>query len=83
MQFTDDPTRASLTEGVLDAAVLSDDEWLVVDWKTDSLDGDDWTKRRTQYEKQVTAYEQILKTLSDRPATSVIQRVKTDGVSAK
>jgi ATP-dependent helicase/nuclease subunit A len=82
MQCSDDSAQALLTEGILDAVALVDGEWLVVDWKTDSVDDAEWAKRQVQYGKQVAVYEQILKTLSDLPAASVIQRVKTGGMDA-
>ncbi len=75
MRLTHDAGSAILTEGVIDAAVLADGEWLIVDWKADAVGDVEWAKRRIQYEKQVGAYEKMLSALSDQPTQSVIQRV--------
>jgi ATP-dependent helicase/nuclease subunit A len=81
MQFardaTSDATTPTLTEGIIDAATLTDGEWSLVDWKTDVVEDSEWKGRLVRYQRQVGAYEQILGTLSGRPTQSVIQRVRT------
>ena len=78
MQLTHDADTAVLAEGIIDAAALANGDWLIVDWKTDSVGGVEWAKRRIQYEKQVGAYEQMLTGLSNQPVQSVIQRVTAE-----
>jgi ATP-dependent helicase/nuclease subunit A len=75
MHVSNDDAMPVLTEGVIDAATLTDNEWLVVDWKTDSASGDEWVSRKARYDRQVAAYEEILTALSQHPATSAIHRV--------
>ena len=69
--------KTVLTEGVLDAAALTDDGWLIVDWKTDTSGEDEWARRRSQYEKQIATYEQMLNELSATPAHATIERVRS------
>ena len=76
MRVADGNSGPVLTEGVIDAATLTDGEWLVVDWKTDAAGGDAWAKRKPRYDRQVGAYEEILTALSQYPATSEIHRVR-------
>ncbi|HSU97638.1 MAG TPA: 3'-5' exonuclease, partial [Gemmatimonadaceae bacterium] len=80
MHVSDGDVVPVLTEGVIDAATLTDDEWLVVDWKTDSASGDAWASRKARYDRQVGAYEEILTALSRHPATSAIHRVRGSDV---
>lgn len=68
-----------LTEGVIDAAALTDGGWLVVDWKTDAASGDEWAARKSRYDKQVGAYEAILGSLSQHGATGEIHRIRSNG----
>lgn len=81
MQVTPDTGMATVAEGVIDAASLKDGEWLVADWKTDSVGDTEWSRRLQQYEKQTAAYDTMLNALSGRPAHSVVQRVRTDGAA--
>ncbi|MEO6865844.1 MAG: UvrD-helicase domain-containing protein [Gemmatimonadaceae bacterium] len=75
MRLTHDADSAILTEGVIDAAVLAGDEWLIVDWKTDAVGDVEWAKRHIQYEKQVGAYGKMLNALTGQPTQFAIQRV--------
>ncbi len=79
MRVGEDGTALMLTEGVIDAAALTDDEWLVVDWKTDAATGDEWATRESKYNKQIRAYEAILTALSQHSATSEIHRIRWSG----
>jgi ATP-dependent helicase/nuclease subunit A len=79
MRVAEEGVTPILTEGVIDAAALLDDEWLVVDWKTGAASGDEWARRKARYEKQVGAYEAILTALSQHSSTSEIHRVRSDG----
>ena len=67
---------ANVTEGVIDAAALHDGTWQVVDWKTDVVEENEWTRRELKYAKQVGAYGEILTELSGYPATSTVERVR-------
>jgi len=78
MHVSDHDGRALLTEGVIDAAALTDGEWLIVDWKTDAASGDEWAARKSRYDKQVGAYEAILEALSQHRATGEIHRIRSD-----
>jgi ATP-dependent helicase/nuclease subunit A len=65
-----------LTEGVVDAAALGRDGWLVVDWKSDVVDDAEWERRRPAYERQVALYAEMLSASSGRPARGVVKRVR-------
>jgi len=80
MRYSVDAERAVLTEGVIDAAALTDDEWLIVDWKTDSATGDEWAARKAKYDGQVGAYAEMLTALSQHSASSTIHRVRQSDV---
>ena len=77
MSIHDEDGRANLIEGVIDAAALTDDGWLVVDWKTDAAGPEEWARRSGKYEKQVAAYEQILGALSGKATRSALHRVQS------
>jgi ATP-dependent helicase/nuclease subunit A len=76
MHRTMDDGVETLTEGIVDAAVLHPDRWHVVDWKTDSVDDAGWTARRERYTQQVEAYVRTLSSLSGRPAAGVVERIR-------
>jgi len=80
MRVADGNSGLVLTEGVIDAATLTDDEWLVVDWKTDAATGDEWAARKAKYDGQVSAYAEMLTALSQHPASSTIHRVRQSDV---
>jgi ATP-dependent helicase/nuclease subunit A len=65
-----------VTEGVMDAAVLGDDGWLVLDWKTDDVADAEWEKRRIGYERQVGRYAEMLTALGGRTSAGEIIRVR-------
>ena len=69
-----------VTHGIIDAATRSSDGWLVVDWKTDSVDAATWFRRLPKYEGQAAMYAEMLQALSATPATSTVRRL---GVSAE
>ena len=77
MSIHDDGSRATLIEGVIDAATLTGEGWLVVDWKTDAAGPEEWARRSRQYEQQVAAYERILGALSGKATRSVLHRVQS------
>src|SRR6185312_4524418 len=79
MRVAEGGSALVLTEGVIDAAALTDGEWLVVDWKTDAASGDEWAARKSRYDKQVGAYEAILTALSQHGATGAIHRIRSNG----
>lgn len=78
MQLTHETAIETVVEGVIDAAALTDGEWLMADWKTDSVGETEWVRRLGQYEEQVGAYQMMLSALSGRPAHSEIRRVRSD-----
>ena len=66
---------ATITEGIIDAAVLGAGGWIVVDWKTDDVDDSTWSARSDNYERQVAGYVGLLTTLSNRPAIGRVERL--------
>ena len=66
----------TVTEGIIDAAVIGPDGWRVVDWKTDEVEGDEWTERHERYTQQVDAYVQMLMSLTGQAARGTVERVK-------
>ena len=68
-----------LVEGVIDAVTLVNDEWSVMDWKTDSPGDESWEQRSVRYQRQVDTYARMLRTLTGRPATGRVVRLQADG----
>jgi ATP-dependent helicase/nuclease subunit A len=64
-----------LTEGVIDAAVVTGDQWLVIDWKSDKVSDDAWRERLTKYERQVSTYAQMVSALTGMQVRSKVERV--------
>ena len=61
--------------GILDLAVLRDDGWYIIDYKTDGIRADEAEsayRRRLaeEYSAQLNAYVRVLESLSDRPVQS-------------
>ncbi|HEY0997018.1 MAG TPA: PD-(D/E)XK nuclease family protein, partial [Gemmatimonadaceae bacterium] len=76
MQVARDPAgMESITEGVIDAAVLDGDGWRIVDWKSDRVSGAEWESRRAAYDAQVGGYAGMLQALSGHPAAGRVERV--------
>lgn len=67
----------TLREGVVDAAIKTDNGWHIIDWKTDLVQDDAWDLRKAKYDRQVAAYETIFKSVTGLPTTSEIERVAT------
>ena len=67
----------SLTEGVIDAAALGADGWVVVDWKTDRVEGEAWDARARSYDRQVARYCEMLAALGGEPARGSVERVRS------
>lgn len=67
-----------LVEGIADAAYRDYDGWTVLDWKTDSDDGD-WALRRDAYQAQVDEYAAMLARATGYPARGVLVRVIESG----
>ncbi|HEX2780025.1 MAG TPA: 3'-5' exonuclease, partial [Gemmatimonadaceae bacterium] len=65
-----------LTEGVIDAASLGSEGWTVLDWKTDSIADAEWSKRVTQYERQVGTYGEMLTALTGAGAKGEVVRTR-------
>jgi ATP-dependent helicase/nuclease subunit A len=51
-------------EGILDLAFVENDQWVIVDFKTDA----DTLERRAQYERQLQWYGFALRQLTNMPA---------------
>jgi ATP-dependent exoDNAse (exonuclease V) beta subunit len=78
MQLCGTGDDRTLIEGVIDVAVAEPDGLLVVDWKTDSVGDPVWTSRLAAYEKQVTAYADMLTALCGQPAKGRVERVRLE-----
>jgi ATP-dependent helicase/nuclease subunit A len=65
----------TITEGVIDAAVLEPAGWRVVDWKTDIVDDAGWVVRHERYSRQVDAYVKMLTSLTGQAAEGLVERV--------
>jgi ATP-dependent helicase/nuclease subunit A len=66
---------AVITEGVIDAAALQNGGWSIVDWKTDSVDAAEWSRRQVAYRRQVETYGELLTSLTGLPATVRLERI--------
>jgi len=53
-------STAVVVEGVIDAAVLQDGAWSIVDWKSDSVDAAKWSRRAEAYRRYVETYCNLL-----------------------
>jgi ATP-dependent helicase/nuclease subunit A len=67
---------STLIEGVLDAAALTNDGWIISDWKTDTAGDVAWTNRLAKYEQQVDQYAKILSALTGHSARGTVRRVR-------
>lgn len=70
------PSCTTVTEGVIDAAVVDANGWRIVDWKSDDVGEEEWSERRAQYAKQVGRYAEILRILTGLPASGTIERAR-------
>jgi ATP-dependent helicase/nuclease subunit A len=75
MRRSNDDGVEVLTEGVIDAAVSKDGQWLVVDWKSDKVGEAAWRERLSQYERQVGSYADMVYALTGLPVMSRVERV--------
>lgn len=65
MNQTDNKYKTLIVEGIIDLAVLKDEKWYIVDYKTDKLkkgeDEADFIERlKSEYTPQITAYARVL-----------------------
>ena len=67
--------QAVVTEGVIDLAVLHDDGWTVLDWKSDRADADEWTRLQRVYDAQVARYAAMLHDVTGLAAAGTVVRV--------
>jgi ATP-dependent helicase/nuclease subunit A len=58
-------------EGVIDLAFVENDQWIIVDFKTDA----DTSERRSQYERQLQWYGFALSQLTQMPARAVLLQI--------
>jgi ATP-dependent exoDNAse (exonuclease V) beta subunit len=75
MHRSEDEGVEVLTEGVIDAAVAKGGQWLVLDWKSDTVGDEAWRQRASQYERQVRAYAEMVSALTGLEVRSSIERV--------
>lgn len=75
MQSAREGERVVVTEGVLDAAALTPEGWEVVDWKSDDVADEEWGQRIGTYDRQVSAYCDMLNALSGLEASGVVRRI--------
>jgi ATP-dependent helicase/nuclease subunit A len=75
MHRSEDQGVEVLTEGVIDVAVARDDQWLVVDWKSDRVGDDAWRERLAQYERQVASYAEMVSALTGLEVRSKVERI--------
>lgn len=68
-----------LVEGVIDAVASVDGEWRVMDWKTDSADGELWKERSAQYQTQVDTYARMLHRITGTRASGQVVRLGQEG----
>ena len=66
----------TIIEGIVDAAALDATGWHVADWKTDAVDDAVWVGRHERYTRQVEQYVRTLASLSGRPASGVVERIR-------
>ena len=67
--------HAVVTEGVIDLAVLRDDGWTVIDWKSDRVELDAWAQLRLTYDRQVARYAEMLRDVTGLDASGAVERV--------
>ena len=60
-----------LLEGIIDLAFVENDEWAIVDFKTDA----DAADRRAQYERQLQWYGFALTQLTKMPARAYLLEI--------
>jgi len=61
----------SVLEGVIDLAFVENDQWVIVDFKTDA----DSSERRAQYERQLQWYGFALAELTKKPARAYLSEI--------
>ncbi len=61
-----DSNSQVLVQGIIDACFIEDDKWVVIDYKTDSVDKYDIDNAAKNHEHQVRAYAEALEKLSGR-----------------
>ena len=65
-----------LTQGTIDAAMIRDGVWTVLDWKTDAAGEEEWAVRAVAYDAQVARYTEILSALGQQTAQGRLVRVQ-------
>ena len=66
---------AVLTEGVIDAAVLHDGKWVVVDWKLNRSSDAVWQQQLATYERQAASYVETLQVRTGTQGATRIERL--------
>lgn len=62
--------------GIIDAAVVTDSGWRIIDWKSDAASDAEWMRLRAEkYDRQVERYEALLTGVTGLSAAGVLQRV--------
>ncbi len=79
-----EPDGARAFDGCMDLAVWDGKNlrWLVVDWKTDFVDGDYAAELRRRYAAQVAVYARALTELTGAPAEALLYGTRTGVLAA-
>jgi ATP-dependent helicase/nuclease subunit A len=56
-----------VVQGIVDVAFLEDDGYVIVDYKTDSIDADEVPRRATEYEVQMKHYARAIQSILEKP----------------
>ncbi|MBC8086290.1 MAG: UvrD-helicase domain-containing protein [Phycisphaerae bacterium] len=68
---------AVLTEGVIDAAVLHNGEWVVVDWKLNRSSEPVWQRLMEVYQQQAASYVETLQIRTAASGNARIERLRS------
>ena len=82
MRKTESAGVETVSEGVIDAAVLGPNGWRIVDWKSDDVDDAAWSERHKKYARQVDAYVKMLASLTGKDGSGSVERVRESSTMA-
>ena len=82
MRKTESAGVETVSEGVIDAAVLGPNGWRIVDWKSDDVDDAAWSERHEKYARQVDAYVKMLASLTGKDGSGSVERVRESSTMA-
>jgi ATP-dependent exoDNAse (exonuclease V) beta subunit len=64
-----------VVEGVADALILDAGRCRVLDWKSDDVTDAAWSEREPVYQRQVTAYAEMVQALTSLEVSTELVRV--------